>query len=179
MKIAVVDIETTDFLNEGGLIVEIGIVVLNLKTGEVRQIYDELVKEDGFEKTHERSWIFHNSDLTHEEVMKAESLDKNKIQRILNQYPATAYNKRFDFDFLKDRGLEINELPCPMILATDICKIPHVNGYGYKWPKVQEVWDFLFGETGYIEKHRGVDDAEHEALIVLKLYEMGIFEVAA
>ena len=143
MKIAIVDIETTDFLREGGLIVEVGIVSLDLKTGEVKKINDELVREIEFKEEHKRSWIFHNSDLTYEEVLTANPLNKNKIQDIFNKYPTTAYNKKFDFDFLKDRGLKINELSCPMVVATDICKIPHANGYRNKWPKVQEAWDFF------------------------------------
>ncbi len=175
MKIAVVDIETTGFLREGGLIVEIGIVLLDLETGDVEHVYNELVREKEFEEEHRKSWIFDNSDLTHGEVMEASSLDKEKIQDIFNKYLATAYNKDFDFKFLRDRGLIINDLPCPMILATDVCNIPHPNGYGKKWPKVQEAWDFFFTDSDYIEKHRGADDAEHEALIVYELYKRGIF----
>ena len=34
-KILILDIETTGFLNQGGSIVEIGIVELNLDTGEI------------------------------------------------------------------------------------------------------------------------------------------------
>ena len=108
--------------------------------------------------------------------MRANPLNKEKVQEIFDKYPATAYNKKFDFDFLRDRGLVIRDLPCPMILATDICKIPHANGYGNKWPKVQEAWDFFFPDTGYIEKHRGANDAEHEALIVHELHKLGVFK---
>ena len=176
-KIAIVDIETTGFLYDEGLIVEVGIVLLDLKTGKIEKIYDELVKEDGFGEEHKGSWIFNNSDLTHDEVIEAKPLDNVKIQEIFNKYHATAYNKKFDFDFLKSRGLVISELPCPMIIATDICKILHVNGFGNKWPKVQEAWEFFFGDTGYIEKHRGADDAKHEAQIVYKLFEMKKFLV--
>ena len=141
-KIAIVDIETTDFLNNGGLIVEIGIVELNLETGEVKTLYDELVKEESFGEYHKNSWIFSNSNLTYDEVLKANPIDYNKIQDILNKYSATAYNKRFDFDFLKSRGFVIKELPCPMKALTPILKLP--GNYGYKWPKVQEAWDILF-----------------------------------
>jgi hypothetical protein len=47
MKIAIVDIETTGFLNKGGLIAEVGIILLDLETGETECIYEELVKEFG------------------------------------------------------------------------------------------------------------------------------------
>ena len=64
-----------------------------------------------------------------------------------------------------------------MILSTNICKIPSPKGKGYKWPKVQEAYDFLFGETAYVEEHRGADDAYHEADIVYELYLRGVFKI--
>lgn len=36
----------------------------------------------------------------------------------------------------------------------------------------QEAWRHFFGNTGYIEKHRGLDDAIHEAKIVFELHKM-------
>ena len=54
-----------------------------------------------------------------------------------------------------------------MRLLTPYTKLPKKGrGYGYKWPKVQEAWDYLFGKTDYVEQHRGADDAMHEAKIV-------------
>lgn len=97
-------------------------------------------------------------------------------QEIFDKYPATAYNKSFDFGFLRDRGLKINDLPCPMMLSTGICKIPFANGSGTKWPTVEEAWGFFFPGVDYSEKHRGTHDAEHEALIVHELYKRGIFK---
>lgn len=176
MKIATVDIETTGFFDFGGLIVEVGIVLLDLETGKTEKIYNELVCEEQFGERHINSWIFKNSDLSFQDVLNAEPLDLISLQKIFDEYPATAYNKDFDFQFLKDRGLKIQELPCPMKICTDICKLPSFNGLGYKYPKVQEAWDYFFGKTNYIEAHRGADDAEHEALIVYELYKNGKFE---
>jgi len=176
-KIAIVDIETTGFLPRG-LIVEVGISELDLDTGEVKLIYNELVKEPGFcEEDHMVSWIFTNTDLKFEDVMKADPLDVKTIQVILDKYPTTAYNKKFDFGFFKLRGLKVNELPCPMIISTNLCKLEKKRGSGYKWPKVQEVWDFLFPDSGYIETHRGGDDSVHEAKIVYELYKRALFVV--
>lgn len=177
MKIAVVDIETTGFQKDNGLIVEVGIVELCLETGFTRIIYNELVREKEYNSNHKDSWIFNNSSLTHNDVCCANPLEVDKIQEILNQYKATAYNKDFDFNFLRSRGIIISELDCPMKIATDICKIPSQIGYGYKWPKVQEAWDYFFGVTDYIEEHRGADDALHEAQIIYKEYQLGKFKV--
>jgi len=180
-EILVLDIETTGFLNQGGKIVEIGIVKLDLDSGDVTPVYDSLIKEDGLNTSHTRGgfgWIFQNSDLRFEDVMEAPSLDsqREEIQVLLDRYRVTAYNKAFDFGFLKDRGFQVKELDCPMHLSTPIVKLPAPNGRrGFKWPKVEEAWDYFFGNTGYIEAHRGLDDAIHEAKIVHKLYQMGEF----
>ncbi|MDD3001685.1 MAG: UvrD-helicase domain-containing protein [Candidatus Riflebacteria bacterium] len=175
MKIAIVDIETTGFMPKG-LILEVGIAELDLKTGNVTPIYDKLVKEEGFGEEHKNSWIFKNSDLKFEEITEAEPLNVPAIQEILNNYPATAFNKRFDFGFLRPRGLKINELDCPMLLATNICKLPGKFGK-HKWPTVEEAWKHFFPNEPYSEKHRGADDALHEAKIVYELYKMGVFKV--
>lgn len=175
MKIAIVDIETTGFLPKG-LILEVGIAELDLATGTAVPIYDRLVRENGFSEEHKDSWIFKNSDLKFEDVMQAEPLDTSAIQNILNSYPATAFNKRFDFEFMKSRGLKVKELDCPMLLAVNVCRLPG-KFRGYKWPTVEEAWKHFFPDEPYSEKHRGADDALHEARIVYELYKMGVFKV--
>ena len=184
-KILVLDIETTGFLDQGGSIVEIGIVELCLETGHIDVIFDSLLKENILTAKHREEpmgWIFRNSNLTPEEVRKAPPATEvlTKVQKILDKYPlgCTAYNKQFDFGFLKDRGLKVKALPCPMLLATDICKLPSRHGYdSYKWPSVEEAWEHFFPTIKYDELHRGADDAEHEALIVYELYKQGVFKL--
>jgi len=183
--ILVVDIETTGFLNQGGKIVEIGIVKLNLVTGEIKPVFDSLIKESGLDLSHtmgQFGWIFKNSNLKYDEITMAPSLEDCRIelQALFDSYQATVYNKDFDFDFLKDRGFIIEELPCPMLLATPILKIKNRNRYGtFKWPNVEETWRFFFGNTSYVEAHRAIDDAKHEAKIVHQLYRMSQFVVSS
>lgn len=184
-KIAVVDIETTGFLKPGGSIVEIGIVELDLDTGDTKILFDSLVREPILTAKHRSKpfgWIFENSDLTPEMVRAAPNAEDvfPLAQYILNQYPlgCTAFNKRFDFDFLRDRGFTITELQCPMLLLTPIMELPKKNGYGgNKWPNVEEAWNYFFPNDPYDEKHRGADDAVHEAKIVYELYKAGDFNI--
>ena len=63
-----------------------------------------------------------------------------------------------------------------MLICTDVCKIQGKYGK-YKWPKVEEAWQHLFPEVDYVEKHRGADDAFHEAKIVHELIKMGKFNL--
>lgn len=182
-KILIVDIETTGFLNQGGKIVEVGIVELNLSNGERKILFDEVCHESGITLEElKNSWIVKNSDLNVELVKYSENLERKKkrIQKIFNDYPAgaTAFNNVFDFGFMENRGFVfVKKLPCPMLLSTDICQLPNTKGVGFKWPKVEEAHKHFFGDVGYIEKHRGADDAYHEAEIVYELYKMGIFKL--
>lgn len=182
-EIAIVDIETSGFQKQNGLIVEIGIVGLNLETGTVTNEFDSIVKEDGFDERHFKhpyGWVFQNSDLKYDDVLSANSLASvlPEIQNILDKYPlgATAYNKAFDFGFLRSRGLKINELSCIMLSATPVVNLPPNFGFSTpKWPKVEEAWEFFFPTIEYREKHRALDDAKHEALIAFELYKLDKF----
>jgi len=183
MKILVLDIETTDFQARGGKIVEVGIVELCLQTGNRQIIFDEVCHERPITREHvEKSWIIENSDLTVDAIRHSKQLSElyPKIQGILNDYAlgATAFNNAFDFGFMESRGFRFpKKLPCPMKLSTDICKLPKKSGYGFKWPSVEEAHRHFFGDVGYIEKHRGADDAYFEAQIVYELYKLGIFKI--
>lgn len=178
MKIGIIDIETTGFLNKGGFIVEVGIVSLDTDTGVVIDEFESVCREDGMTAKDRKAWIFSNSDLTIESIRNAPNLKDIMlpIQEKIDGFDAsTAYNKAFDFGFLRNRGVVIhNEVTCPMIAASDVVKIK--SSWGYKWPSVEEAWDFFFPDSEYVELHRGADDARHEALIVNELFKLGLIK---
>lgn len=178
--IGIIDIETTDFLRNNGKIVEVGIAGIDLENRKVVKLFHSICREDGMTAKDRDAWIFKNSDLTIDEVRSAPLFDdiKDEVQRIINSCKlVTAFNKAFDFDFLRNRGMVINnEADCPMILSTDVLKIPSQAKWAkekYKWPTVEECWDFFFPERPYVEKHRGLDDAIHEAAIVYAMWKKG------
>lgn len=180
-KILIIDIETTGFSPAKGKIVEIGIVELDLATGNKQIIFDQVCREEeATTEEIEKSWIVENSTLTTDEILGSQFLHvmAPEIQSILNTYEAgaTAFNNTFDFGFLEHRGFTFpKKLACPMRLATNVCQIP--GKYGFKWPKVEEAHKHFFGDTGYVEQHRGADDAFHEADIVYELYKAGVFQL--
>lgn len=185
-KILVIDIETTGFQNDGGAIVEVGMVSLDLGNGDVAQVFNSICREDILTAKHREppmGWIFENSTLTVNEVREARRLQDMlpEIQQIINCTPlgATAYNRDFDFNFLQSRGVRFGRmLDCPMQVATPILKLPPTRpGTIYKWPKVEEAWRHFFPDTPYEEQHRGADDARHEAMIVYELYRRGLYKV--
>lgn len=176
MNIGIIDIETTGFYPKG-FIVEVGIVSLDTDTGEIETVFDSVCREDGMTARDREAWIFKNSDLTVEMVREAKFFCwiKGHIQDVINSFDAvTAYNKAFDFEFLRSRGIHIkSEWPCPMKVATPVCQLPGKFD-DYKWPKVEEAWSFFFPDEPYVELHRGTDDALHEAKIVYELFNRGL-----
>lgn len=177
MWIGIIDIETTDFLERGGHIVEVGIAGLDTETGEIGTLFQSVCREAGMTQSERNAWIFQHSDLTVEQVRNAPLLEdiKPEIQRVLLSTDGnTAYNKRFDFSFLASRGIDVGrELSCPMLMSTPIVKCQPVRYGSYKWPTVEEAWRYYFPNEPYIEAHRGLDDAQHEARIVLELFRRG------
>ena len=178
MKILVVDIETTGFLNNGGRITEVGIVELCLDTGERKIIFDAVINPEIEREELEKSWIVSKGHMQIDDIMNGKKFVdvKDEIQKIINKYEdgATAFNRDFDVNFLESYGIVFGKkLPCPMLRSTPICKLKKANGYGYKWPKAEEAYKFFHPGSDYIEKHRGADDAMHEADIILALHKNG------
>lgn len=188
MIIGIIDIETTGFLTQGGKIVEIGIASLNIETGEILPTFGSVCREPGLTIKDRDAWIFANSTLTVDDVRNAPLLSDlhEEIQQHIGHFNAvTAYNKAFDFDYLRDRGFTIaDEWPCPMLAATPVCKLPGKRtmstgsqiGNAYKWPSVEECWRHLFPDRPYTELHRGLDDAMREAEIIRELHRLGHME---
>jgi len=178
-KVGIVDIETTGINPDLHLIVEVGIVELNLKSGETEVIIESLVKEPTFGVKYKNAWIFKNSNMKFEEIDNAPSLSsiKSELQNISENYYLTAFNKSFDFGFLQSRNIYVkHELPDIMEVARDVCKIPRVTG-NYKYPNVKEAWDYFFPTINYKEKHRAIDDAIHEAQILFEMFKRGYYKI--
>lgn len=181
MKLAVIDLETTGF-DPRDCIVEIGAVELDLDSGETKCLLNMLVREGHFSKAqHRGSWIFSHSGLTVWDVLSATPWKnaERELRWIIEDYPVTAFNKAFDFSFLKHRGLlPKRTLPCPMIEASKVLKIPGPYG-GYKWPTLEEAWDHYFPGLDYIEQHRAFDDALHEAMLIKAMHTVGDYNLEA
>ncbi|MFO8017902.1 MAG: 3'-5' exonuclease [Promethearchaeia archaeon] len=171
-KILVVDLETDGLNPSSDRIVEIGIASLDASTLEISEEYSNLIKD---KYLNAEAWIFENTDLTKEKVLSAgkrfEKIE-SEIQKLFNQFPACAYNAKFDFGFLKSYGIRIeNTIFDPMPIMRDHLKIPHWK-YGFKLPSVQECLDYLGIKKQ--EPHRALRDAMLEAEIIKQMIKEGI-----
>jgi len=61
---------------------------------------------------------------------------------------------------------------CTMKSATNLCKLP--GKHGYKWPKLTELYNFLFQET--FPAHDALADIQATYACYKKLIEMGVID---
>ena len=85
-ELLVLDIETTGFSPANDFILELGIVKLNLTTGEITNLFDRVFKDPNLTAKHRKSWIFVNGFMHVDEIRNALPLDnyREEIQSILN-----------------------------------------------------------------------------------------------
>ncbi|MFA5730741.1 MAG: 3'-5' exonuclease [Acidithiobacillus sp.] len=189
-NILILDIETTGTNPIYDYIIEIGAVSLNTKTFEITdQFHSFICETQNFNK---KAWIFLNSDITVEMILNEGKLIndiRDTLQHLLNSYQCTAFNCKFDFNFLKNRNFKIEHIaPDPMYICTHIFKILrnkinskfqyHKSSYNspineinkYKWPKVTECLEYF--KINEIEPHRALQDARLEAKIIIELLKL-------
>lgn len=141
-EILVLDIETTGLNPQHDFILELGIVKLNIETGLITPLFDEIFKDPNLRAKHRDAWIFQNGYMHIDEVRNAKPLEnyRNEIEEILNPFKGkiTAWNRDFDHAFLKQNGFDLGpELTCPMKASTDFLKYPvpeAINGPKHKKP---------------------------------------------
>ncbi len=105
-----------------------------------------------------------------------------------------SHNTSFDFSFMRKEYERLNEVFyiknefCSMKKSTPICKLLRKSGTGYKYPKLQELCEFLgvknqeilsFSSTAFNSKcgfHDARFDTSAVFLAVNKMIEKGSFE---
>ena len=81
------------------------------------------------------------------------------------------YRERLDYDELFNK-----ESVCTMQRSTNFCAIPNPNSYygGYKWPKLEELYQKLFNTT-LSNAHDALSDVEATRKCYFELKQQGIF----
>lgn len=169
----VVDLETTGLYPGRDDIVEIGIAKLDLESGKISKVFDQVIKPKG--EYNQDAWVFYNTSLTTKDVDEAKPLEAYfaELFPVLANNLVVAYNASFDVGFLRANGFDLPAVAIdPMEIATNVLKIPH-HYYGYKFPKFQEAWNHYFGFDDYFEEHRAYDDAYHEAKLIHEMIQRG------
>lgn len=178
MKLLIVDIERTGLSHKFDAIVEIALVLVDTKTGEIKKVFDNIVKHEGKWNPfkHKNAWIFKNSNLKVKQVSKAKPLEnyKKELQDWFDKYKVTAFNLPFDSRFLEEAGFKIKKTKCLMLSAHPYSEKIDKRG-ARKRPSVKEIYNQFFmkgTEKEYIEEHRAGADAMDEAKILLHIVDL-------
>lgn len=190
----IVDTETTGL--DGypqDLVVEIGIVRVNLEKGTVRNVMDTVVGYDtgSWPACMCSSWIFSNSTLTTEEVDRAPRMKTvvDLVRGTLSGKHVTSYNRSFDFGrFLNEPPWNLRECtvrePCVMLAADAVAEIPRSGSYYDRpaWPRLENAYAYLCPDNPEgigDQDHRALSDARMAGWVAIELYRRGLYTMGA
>ncbi len=182
MHIYVLDLETTGLQGyPKDKVVQIGVVSLDLVTGEIETEMDEYL---GYELTEEekQSWIFTEGGLDPDSLRDARSPEEiaHDLRLMLRDQRVAIFNVGFDytkflahppFDLMPD---DLVILPCVMQQARWVTRIKN-RWDRYKWPTLHQAVELVLGETQSHE-HSAVDDAWWTARLLHRMityFDMG------
>ena len=157
-------------------IIQLAFVFCNAN-GDIEFEYKRLIKPDGWTIPKERFWEVHGYYTENNNVLGVPMQDalKNLCDAIDNTSLMVAHNLAFDYPVVTAEmlryGVRPNNKPakfCTMKSTTDICRIPQNGRLSFKWPKLEELHHFLFGE--YFE-------GAHDALTDVRATARCFFEL--
>jgi DNA polymerase III epsilon subunit-like protein len=158
MSILIVDCETTSLYSNMGSLVNVGVTELDENTGMITPKFEALIK-DGV-ALDPKAWVFQHTTLTPQDI-EEKGLPIEQVVEVLNELfkdkPVTAYNTKFDYGWLRSRGVVIpNEYPCIMETAKSIMK-----SQKYAVPVA-----LAYYKIEAVEPHQALDDSILEAVIL-------------
>ena len=151
--------------------------------GKLFKSFQSLVKPDGWEVPKDEFFIKNN--------MSTERCEKDgrPIKPILEQFLSElegckyllAHNMNFDLPVTASEiyrlGMHAQNKPqkiCTMQSTTDICKLP--GPYGFKWPSLQELHQFLF-KCDFEGAHDASDDVTATAKCFFELKKQNLLVI--
>lgn len=157
--------------------------LLTTSTGEVLSEGNYLIKPDGWEMPTEQFWIdngFSQEKSMADGIPIVEALDafyKDKLQADI----LVAHNLNFDHRIVWAEFIRAGKEPrsgmhkiCTMMKSTNYCKIPAKRGY--KWPKLEELYEFLFKDS-FDNAHDAMADITATAECFFELVNRGVISL--
>ena len=185
----VLDVETSGFITENyppnharqGRVLQIGAILLDDNLNEVAS-FNYLIDVQGDLEIHPNAFAQHG--ITVEQCKKYGvpiELPIMCLDVFLKKSKGTiCHNVKFDtrhmaFEDVASFGrvsekarLDFKKTICTMELSTPICKIPFINKRGYKWPKLEEAYEYFFMKKPD-RLHGAIDDCRSTLAIFKKL----------
>lgn len=161
--------------------------ILTDENGEVLNRQHHIIKPDGWEIPTEEFWIENGFS---QEKSEADGVPIKDVLTLLmaDKMEADvliAHNLSFDHrviwaEFIRS-GFQprsgMNKI-CTMQKSTTLCRIPGKNGKGLKWPKLIELYTFLFG-VGFEGAHDAMADITATKDCFFEMLRLGSVELPA
>lgn len=177
MRILFFDTETTglpinwdapvDKLDNWPRLVQLAWQVYDLNENILEE-HNYIIKPDGFKISSEASAIHKiTTEIATETGVDLLTILKVFSSSVKNSDLMVAHNYNYDYNIMGSEllrnglknDLKEKEHICTMEESTDFCKIP--GPYGYKWPKLEELYYMLFKES--FNAHNALDDIKATA----------------
>lgn len=154
------------------------------KDGTLLKEKVSLIHPDGWEVPKEKFWI--DNGFTTEENRRLGSPILHQLNHFRNQINECEYiiahNMAFDYPIIASEmiraNVKANKRPmkfCTMEASTDICKIPGQYGK-FKWPKLEELHQFLFQE-GFDGAHDAMNDVKACAKCFFEMKDRSLIDL--
>lgn len=158
----VLDLETTGLMGHPqDLILEVALAKIHKLTHQTIALQTDIVYQDIKDQRVKHCWVVNNNIISLNEIEKGEVLEKvlEKTKKFIGEADYTTYNVEFDyFKFLKYFGFKYPKF-CLMERACKVLKLPNEYGYdNYKWPTLQEAFNYFAPEQIRTQTHRALDD---------------------
>ena len=151
--------------------------------GKLFKSFQSLVKPDGWEVPKEEFFIKNN--MSTERCEKDGRPIKAMLEQFLNELEGCKYllahNMNFDLPVTASEmyrlGFQAKNKPqkiCTMQSTTEICKLP--GQYGFKWPSLQELHNFLF-KADFEGAHDASDDVTATAKCFFELKRQNLLVI--
>ena len=190
IDVLVVDLETTGLKGyPDDLVVNVGVVGVNIINANVIDVYDATIHYDTSMWTDrlKDSWIFSKGYMKLEDLEGGEDLYEvaKDLKRMAVTKPMTSYNLNFDFGrFLDWPPFELSRrsgariLRCLMKAAAQCPLIPRDRSHddGKRCPKLETAYKILCpddpAQIGEEQRHLGLYDARMAGCILIPLLDM-------
>lgn len=157
---------------------------INIQTGEVLNEYQSLIKPDGWVIPKEQFFIDNNMST---ERCEQDGLPALYVLELLCEDINTAdifaaHNIAFDLNVCGAELIRANlkakslQKICTMEATTELCKLPGQYGK-YKWPKLIELHNHLFG-CDFVGAHDALDDVRATAACLVELVKRNIIKLS-
>lgn len=151
--------------------------------GELIESFETLIKPDGWFIPNEKFWIENgfNQDKSEKNGVPIVEALKKFIDLHNQSVGLVAHNMSYDYNVLGSEMIRCDikcnkklQKYCTKEIGTNFCQLP--GPYGWKWPKLEELYYELFGKQ-FDGAHQAISDVKATSECFFELKKRGVFKI--